>query len=174
VPASSQPSTTVPATVVPAAQAKPDTWQGWRFLLGDWLGEGQGAPGQGVGGFSFGFDLQDKVLVRRSHADYPATKDRPAFTHEDLMIVYPGTDSAHAKAVYFDSEGHVIHYNAELSPDQKLLTFLSDAAQPGPRFRLIYSRLSPHSMGIKFEIAPPDKPDAFNVYLTGIVERAPE
>jgi hypothetical protein len=173
-PVGGQQSATAPAQAVRTTDVKSDSWAGWRFLVGDWVGEGKGAPGQSAGGFSFQFDLQGKVLVRRSHADYPATKDRPAFTHEDLMIVYPGTDSAHAKAVYFDSEGHVIHYNAELSSDQSTLTFLSDAAQPGPRFCLIYNRLSPHSMGIKFEIAPPDKPDDFAVYLTGIVERAPE
>jgi len=173
-PVGGQQSATAPAQAVRTTDVKPDPWAGWRFLLGDWLGEGGGAPGQGVGGFSFQFDLKDKVLVRRSHADYPATKGRPAFIHEDLMIVYPGSDSAHAQAVYFDSEGHVIHYNAELSSDQKLFTFLSDATTPGPRFRLMYSRLSLHSLGIKFEIAPPDKPDAFAVYLTGIVERAAE
>src|SRR5205823_11916691 len=52
-------------------------WAAYRFLLGEWIGEGKGGPGQGKGAFSFTTELQGKVLVRRNRADYPAAGGRP-------------------------------------------------------------------------------------------------
>ena len=52
----------------------------------DW--EGSREQGQGSGYFTFELDLQGKVLVRRNHSEYPATKDRPTYVHEDPMIVF--------------------------------------------------------------------------------------
>ena len=49
-----------------------------KFLIGDWEATGGGDPGVGKGGFSFTFDLQSKIIIRRSYAEYPATTDRPA------------------------------------------------------------------------------------------------
>ena len=69
-----------------------DDWGAIQYLVGNWTGEGGGVPGQGVGGFSFQPDLHGKILVRKSRAEYPATKDRPAFEHDDLMIVYRELD----------------------------------------------------------------------------------
>lgn len=57
-------------------------------------GSGTGEPGQGVGEFSFSFDLQDKVLVRKSFAEYPATKEKPAYRHDDMMIIYKDADKS--------------------------------------------------------------------------------
>src|SRR5579871_5836654 len=79
------------APSLPAQQPANNTdWSPLKFLLGDWVGVGDGGPGQGSGGTSFNFDLQNKILVRKNWADYAATKDRPAASHNDLMIVYPG------------------------------------------------------------------------------------
>jgi len=148
-----------------------DPWSAWKFLVGEWVGGGGGQPGQGSGSFSFAFDLQKRVLIRRNHAVYPATKDRPAFTHDDLMVVYfePGSDLA--RAVYFDNEGHVIHYTAEFSNAGQQVTFLSDIKPGVPRFRLIYTRIESGGLGIKFEIAPPGKPDQFSTYLEGTAQK---
>ena len=46
---------------------------------------------------------------------------------------------------------------------------LTTAGMPG--FRLSYTQINPSSLILKFEIAPPDKPDAFNTYLEGKVHR---
>ena len=54
-----------------------------RFLIGEWEGTGGGGPGSGKGTFSFALDLQDKAIVRRNQAEYPATADRPAVRHDD-------------------------------------------------------------------------------------------
>ena len=43
------------------------TWDKWNWLIGDWAGEGSGQPGQGGGTFSFKPDLNNKILVRKSH-----------------------------------------------------------------------------------------------------------
>ncbi len=63
------------------AQAKDDPWDPFRFLIGDWVGEGK--EGQGSGYFSLTPDLQGKVLVRKNHAELPAANGRPAAAHDD-------------------------------------------------------------------------------------------
>jgi hypothetical protein len=148
-----------------------DAWEPYRYLLGDWVGEGGGDPGKGSGQFSFRLELQDKVIVRKNRAEFPAAGGRPAATHDDLMVIYRAEGGAPTKAIYFDSEGHVIHYTASFSADHATLTFVSDAAPSTPRFRLSYTKFEEGSVGIKFEIAPPGKPDAFKTYLEGKARR---
>lgn len=145
----------------------PPNWARWQFLIGDWIGEGSGQPGQGTGGFSLKPDLEGRVLVRTNWADYPATKDRPAYSHHDLMVVYPGGSAA--RAVYFDNEGHVIHYTAEIGEDR--ITFISGAEPKSPRFRLTYTKVAEGKVGIHFEIAPPGKPEAFAPYIDATARR---
>lgn len=66
------------------------TWEPLRFLAGQWVGEGSADTKQaGAGACSFEPDLRTKVLVRRNHADYPASNGHSAITHDDLMIIYP-------------------------------------------------------------------------------------
>ncbi len=144
-------------------------WDAFRFLLGEWVGEGAGAPGEASGGFSFRFDLEDKILVRRNHADYPATKDKPAYSHTDLMVIYQEPEAT--RAIYFDNEGHVIHYAVGLSKDQTTLTFLSEPSPSAPRFRFTYNKVKNDSMTFRFDIAPPGKPEAFSKYLEGSLHR---
>jgi len=149
-----------------------DDWGPWVFLMGQWEGDVGGQPGQGAGEFSFYFDLDGKVMVRKSRADFPATKDRPAFSHEDLMVIYlqPGK-SASRRAIYFDNEDHVIEYTAEFSAERGTFTFLSEAAPSAPRQRLTYTREGTDRVSIKFAIAPPDKPDAFSTHVEGSAHR---
>lgn len=144
--------------------AKPADWEAWQFLLGEWEGEGSGTPGQGVGGFRFSLDLQKRVLVRKNWANYPATDKQPAFSHEDLMVIYQ-EPSQPTRAVYFDSEGHVIHYTVEFSPDQNAVVFLSELRSTEPRYRLTYIKAPQKSVTLKFEIAPPGKPTEFKTYI---------
>ena len=150
--------------------AKPANWEAWQFLLGEWEGKGGGAPGQGAGGFTFTLDLQKRILVRRNHSDYPATNKQPAFSHEDLMVIYQEADKS-ARAIYFDNEGHVINYNVEFSPDQNSLVFLSEASPSAPQFRLTYSKAPRNSLAIKFEIAPPGAPGKFSTYLQAVAQK---
>lgn len=153
-----------------AQQPKEPNWDSFRFLLGEWVGEGTGAPGEGSGSFSFTFDLQGKTLVRKNSADYPAIKDKQAYSHTDLMVIYREADDS-LKAIYFDNEGHVIHYAVNFSKDQNTLTFLSDPSPTSPRFRFIYSKAAPDKLKLEFDIAPPGKPEAFSKYVEGSAHR---
>jgi hypothetical protein len=148
-----------------------DPWKPYEFLIGEWTGEGGGEPGKGSGEFSFAWDLQKRVLVRKNRADFPGAAGRPAVSHEDLMVIYRGDDGGPGKAIYFDSEGHVIHYAASVSDDKRTLTFSSEAAVAVPRFRLTYTKEKEDKLHIKFEIAPPGKPDDFKTYLEGSAHR---
>ncbi|HTS50395.1 MAG TPA: hypothetical protein VMH05_20760 [Bryobacteraceae bacterium] len=140
-----------------------DRWAPLAFLVGEWIGEGGGDPGQGSGGFSFLPEENGAILVRKNRADYPASKDQPAFSHTDLMIVYQEDEKF--RAIYFDSEDHVIHYDVEPSSDGKSVQFLSK------NYRLTYSKTGTDSVAIKFEIAPPDQPGAFKTYIQATARR---
>jgi len=142
-----------------------DRWAPLAFLIGDWTGEGGGGPGQGSGGFSFLPDQGGKILIRKNRADYPASKDRPAFSHTDLMIVYNEPGATKLRAIYFDMEDHVIHYTVEPSTDGNSVQFVSD------NFRLTYRKTGPDSLALKFEIAPPGKPGAYATYIDATARR---
>jgi hypothetical protein len=145
-------------------------WDEWKFLMGEWVGEGGGGPGQGSGGFTYSLDLQKRILVRNNYAEYPATNDRPAFRHDDLMIAYqePGKPT---RAEYFDNEGHVIHYTVTFSEDRNSVVFVSDSSAAEPRFRLTYAKEGKDKLTIIFDIAPPGKGDAFRQYIKASAHR---
>jgi hypothetical protein len=145
-----------------------NSWSDWQPFLGTWEGTGGGDPGQGKGAFTFAQDLQGAVLTRHNFAEYPATKDKPAYRHDDVMIIYRDTEN-HTRADYWDSEGHVIRYEVTMSPEK--LVFLSDANQPGPRFRLTYTRTDANTVSITFDIAPPNDPTAFKTYIQASAKR---
>ena len=150
-------------------QTKTPDWIPWRFLLGEWVGEGGGEPGQATGGSIFALDLQNAILVRKNLAEYPATEDRPAMRHEDLMIIYQQSEST--RAVYFDNEGHVIQYAASASPDGTTWAFLSEPQAGAPRYRFVYTKETADSVRIGFDIAPPGKPEAFSSYIQSRTRR---
>src|SRR6266498_188885 len=79
------------------------TWDNWNWLMGEWKGEGGEQPGQGGGTFSFKLDLDKKIIVRKSHSEYPATENKPEIIHDDLMIVYLDFAGKASKAIYFDN-----------------------------------------------------------------------
>lgn len=132
-----------------------------KFLVGDWVGEGDG----GTGAFSFKFDVQDSVLVRRNHAEYPAKGTQSATVHDDLLVIFKeGND---LRAMYWDNEKHVIRY--VVTPNATGAEFVSEKANDAPQFRLTYRKTSDDKLEIAFEIAPPGKP--FTPYLKGVAHR---
>ena len=149
-----------------APSSKVDAFAPVRFLAGEWVGEGDGKPGSARGAASFRFELEGRALVRHSHADYPAANGRPAAHHEDLMTVF--AEGGQLKALYVDNEGHVIRYLAAAVPQG--VAFTSEPA-PGPRFRLTYLQGAADTVTVRFEIAPPNAPEAFKTYLEGATRR---
>ena len=161
----------LPRTIASSSEGRMSDWAPFEYLLGEWVGEGGGQPGQGTGEFSFHPDLQNRILVRKNYAAYPPTKDRPGFRHDDLMVVYRESDNASPRALYFDSEGHVIHYSITASSDKKTIEFLSEVLPSSPRYRLTYVRTGSDTLTLKFEIAPPGKPDSFSTYIEAKAKR---
>ena len=144
-----------------------DAWGPVQFLIGNWAGEGTGQPGSGSGSFSLQPNLQGKVLVRKSFAEYPAANGRPAFRHDDLMIIYRQPESGALRATYYDSEGHVIAYSVKALEGG--VAFVSDNPPDQMRYRLTYLSAGKERARIRFEIAPPGKD--FVQYLEATVRR---
>jgi hypothetical protein len=140
-----------------------DIWNKWSWLTGDWIGEGGGQPGQGGGTFSFRPDLDKKILVRKSHSEYPASDNKPKVIHDDLMIIYPDFTGNPSKAIYFDNEGHTINYSIVYS--DKSIVFTSEKAPNVPIFRLTYTLLENNSVNTKFEMSQDGV--KFMVYIEG-------
>lgn len=147
-------------------------WHGWDRLIGDWVGgASRGVPGPAASsGFSFRYDLENHVIVRKDWSDYPARQGRPAFRHEGLMIVSPGDAGSPARATYYDNEGHVIEYDYAVS--DSAVVFTSVLQEGAPRFRLTY-RFEPAQVAIRFDIARPGAGDDFQPYVEGTATRVP-
>jgi hypothetical protein len=159
------------ANVATPQSVPAEAWGPWHFLIGKWTAEGHGEPGEGRGTFEFALELQGHILVRRSRLAFPATAQRAAFSHDDLLIVYPEGGAESHRAIYFDSEGHVIQYTTAFSDGGKTLTFTSEARDGTPRQRLTYQQIEDGLVRVKFEIAPPGKPEGFVTHVEGTAHR---
>jgi hypothetical protein len=155
-------------SILPAfvcAQPSPaveDRWGGLRFLLGTWEAESGGgtAAAKAIGVYSFAFELNNQILARHSgNASCKAPSDFNC-DHSDLLYLY--LEGGTVKAIYFDNEGHTIHYSVT-TPTPKSAVFLSDPATPGPQFRLAYERKDAVLSG-KFQMKMPGQ-NEFKSYL---------
>lgn len=143
------------------------TWEKWSWLMGEWAGEGNGQPGQGGGIFTFKTDLDQKILIRKSHSEYPAAGTNPKVIHDDLMIIYPDYKGTPAKAIYFDNEGHTINYS--ITYGDKSIAFTSDKIPNVPIFRLTYTLLEKETVNTKFEMSQDG--EKFSTYVEGKSKR---
>jgi len=144
--------------------AQQDTaWSAWRWLIGEWVGEGSGAPGHGTGWFSFTQELGGKVIVRKGRSDYPGTKERPGLVHEDLMIVYLDETHRPDRAIYFDNEGHTINYSIAYS--DSTIVFTSAKISGTPVFRLSYRPIDLKTVEVRFEMSQDG--EKFVTYVEG-------
>jgi len=147
------------------AQNTDPPWKKLDFLLGKWVGvaaEKDTPHGAGTGGFSFETGLNAKIIMRRNHAEYTS-----GVKHDDLMVIYLDAPDNTPRAIYFDTEGHVIRYNVTFPAAGKAV-FESDASQPGPRYRLTYW-LDGAVLDGKFEVAPPNA--EYKTYLSWTSKR---
>lgn len=141
-----------------------DAFKPLSFLIGTWEAKTRGgsAGASSSGTYSFQLELRNHVLVRQtSNSGCKGPTDYDC-QHSDLLYVYSDAPGQSLKAIYFDNEGHVIHYDVSvLSPTTAV--FLSDSSHPGPQFRLSYE-LKGSSMFGKFEVRPPGQTE-FKTYL---------
>ncbi len=144
-----------------------DPWTGIRFLFGEWVSaSGGGAPGEAVsGGFTFALELDGRIVMRRSHSEYaPKPGEKDGVKHSDLLVAF--STPAGLRATYWDNEGHTIQYSIKTEAGR--VTFESDAAVPGPRFKLVYEAQG-NALAITFFIAPPG--GAYQRYVSGVARR---
>ena len=140
----------VVAFVTTSFAQKNSSWDKWDWLIGSWKGEGSGNPGQGSGKFSFSYDLNNKILVRKAHSEYTG-RDNSRVVHDDLLIIYPDFGGNPSKAIYFDGEGHVINYS--ISYNDKSIVLLSEKIEHVPTFRLTYTQFDGKTSNVKFEMS---------------------
>ncbi len=154
----------LPLTAQNASAPSADPWKALSFLEGTWEGNTQGKEGVSVSGaYTFRRELKDHILARHviNAAD---CKGLAAFDcdHSDLLYVYKDSPGQPLKAIYWDNEGHVIHYDVS-APDATTAVFLSEAGVPGPRYRLTY-QLKDSVMSGKFQMQMPGQTD-WKTYL---------
>lgn len=136
------------------------TWKKLEFLLGSWTGtagEKDTPLGAGQGGFSYRLELNKKIIVRHNQAAYTSGAQ-----HDDLMVIYLDAPNDTPRAIYFDTEGHVIRYHLTF-PGPNRVIFESDGTQPGPRYRLSHW-LNGRALDGRFEVAPPGA--GYKTYLS--------
>ncbi len=143
------------------------TWDKWSWLTGMWTGSGIGQPGQIEGVFNFSPDLDQKIMVRKSHSEYPASGNKAKVIHDDLMIIYPDYSGDPVKAIYFDNEGHTINYTITYADKSIILT--SGKMPNTPVFRLTYIKLEHEMVNTKFEISQDG--EKFSTYIEGKSKR---
>ncbi|MFZ1085398.1 MAG: hypothetical protein WAN35_10565 [Terracidiphilus sp.] len=160
-PSAAKPSASAAATPAPPP---PDPWIGVRFLLGSWEAKTTGgiAQAKASAGYAFRLELRDHILARHSRSGACNAPDDFDCQHSDLLYLYPVPNGGALQAIYFDNEGHIIHYDVT-APSPNSVVFLSDPAQPGPQYRLSYELVDGVLSG-KFELKMPGQPD-FVSYL---------
>jgi len=142
----------------------PDSWKALTFLEGTWDAKAEGPAGATTSGtYTFERELGGHIFARHSTSNAgckgPATFD---CEHGDLLYVYEEAPGQPLQAIYFDNEGHVIHYDVS-TPAPTTVVFDSEPSQPGPRFRLVYE-LNNSIMAGKFEMQMPGQTE-WKTYL---------
>jgi hypothetical protein len=135
-------------------------------LSGRWQDERrEGEPGVATaGGETWRLALDGQLLVRDGWCEFPAKGDRPAFRHEDLLVIYVDADHE-VRAEFWDTDGHHIRYrDVRPDPDGNGVGFVSDPAVPGPRQWLQYRFEGDDRLSAVFSLHAPGTPD-FVPYL---------
>ena len=136
------------------------------YLVGKWnVAYRTGEPGTATGGEeTWSLEAGGAVLVRRAWCDFPETPRRPAFRHEDLLVIYADADSR-LQGVFWDNEGHVHFYRTvQAAGAGGGVRLVTDAATPGPRQALEYTFDPPSRTSAVFLLLLPGAPD-FKPYL---------
>jgi hypothetical protein len=119
--------------------SSPDPLSALSFLEGTWEAKTQAgsADANATGTYTFKRELGNHILARTS--DSSAGKGPAVFDceHHDLLYVYSDAQGQPLRAIYFDNEGHVTHYEVT-TPAPATAVFLSEPSSSAPQFRLIY------------------------------------
>ena len=148
-----------PAQAPPA----PDPFKPLAFLEQNWEANTNGYGGiKSLGNYTFRRELGGHILSRVATTDV-ACKGPADFDcgHGDRLYVFEEAPGQALRAIYFDNEGHVIHYDVT-TPTPTTVVFLSTPG-PGPHFRLTYELKGDSLLG-KFQSQMPGQSE-WNTYL---------
>jgi hypothetical protein len=147
-----------------SAESAIDTWKSLQFLIGTWKARTQGgsSAAAAAGTYTFQPELRNHVLARHSSSEKCKGPEDFNCEHSDLLYIYQAAAGQAYKAIYFDNEGHVIHYDVSV-PTPTTAVLLSEPSQPGPQFRIIYE-LKGVTMFGKFQMRAPGQTE-FRSYL---------
>jgi hypothetical protein len=137
------------------APAPPDPFKSLTFLEQNWEANTNGFNGvKSTGTYTFRRQLGGHILSRVATTDI-ACKGPTDFDcgHSDMLYIFQDAPGQPLKAIYFDNEGHVIHYDVT-TPAPQSVVLLSDPSTPGPRFRLTYEIKDALLLG-KFQMQMP-------------------
>jgi hypothetical protein len=153
----------------PIIASAQDSFAALQLFVGNW--EAESTPNVTVARTDFMLELQGKALVRHNHAEYPAANGKPAYTHDDLLVVYREVKPVATKGLYLDNEGYYARYTVTSSaPGQA--TFVSDVIRGFPRYRTSYSLLPDGRLSTTIEVSPAGKASAFAPFLQWMSKRA--
>jgi hypothetical protein len=142
---------------LPATAENP--WKALSFLEGTWDARTQSgsANAQASGTYTFKPELKHHVLARYSKLGDCKGPKAYDCKHGDLLYVYQEAENQPLKALYLDSEGHVIHYTVS-APEPNTALFVSEASPAGPQFQLVY-QLKDSVLSGKFQMRMPGQSD---------------
>ena len=123
----------------------------WNWLIGEWKDSGSRPAGNESTTFSFTFDLDKKIIVRKSNTHYTDAKANQKLIRQDLMIIYPDQSGKPDKAICFDNEGHIIYY--KITFEGKSIIFKNYDRGNTPVYKLTYTRIDGEIIGRKFEMS---------------------
>lgn len=153
----------IPLMAQTTSNGNPDLFRSLSFLEGTWDANVQNnATVTGSGRYTFQRELDGHILARHSTND-PNCKAPANFdcAHGDLLYVFQDAPGTPLKAIYFDNEGHVIHYDIS-TPSSNRVVFLSGPTA-GPKFQLTYE-LNSGVMTGRFQMQMPGQSD-WRTYL---------
>jgi hypothetical protein len=113
------------------------------FLLGNWASDTDTELGHATALSTFAQELDRRILTRRGSTKYTSGKNAGQ-QHDDLLIVYPEGPNGGMKAIYFDAEGHVIHYTGT---DPHRWAQTAGVRAEGPLPLAIFARRKPPRIG---------------------------
>jgi hypothetical protein len=137
------------------------------FLLGEWTTDTDTELGHSTAVSVFAPDLERHILTRRASSRFTSGKNAGEH-HDDLLVMYAEGPQDGIRAIYFDGEGHVIHYTVAV-PEPNTAVFDSDPAQPGPRYRLTH-KVTGRQMETRFEVAAAGQ-TRYQTYISGVSTR---
>jgi hypothetical protein len=150
-----------------------NSWDQLHFLIGSWSSPVSGKPGRGVSGSTtFSYELDKKIIVRKNRAEFaPQPGEKEDLVHEDLLVIYQQPGEPQFRAIYFDNEGHLIHYILSFPSKQPAVVFESELDETSPRARLIYEAGADDKLLTEFFVAVPG--GELLSHIKGTMERNP-